>query len=133
MKSSTTHGFVNQLMIYTLVMIGFSGSIGLGTVWMRHQISLTANSTRLLAARIAETERRLAETSTAAETERDTNLLLQRNLDWHLGLVPPSREQIVHVVEDPVRHLAAKRDRGIYGDSAASVTVSLPLTPAARR
>ena len=127
MKSSSTHGFVNQLMIYTLVMIGFSGSIGLATVWMRHQISLTANATRVLAARIADVDRRLAETTAAAEGERDPNVLLQRNAEWHLGLVPPSPAQVVHIAEDPVRHLAAKRDRGLFSDGASAAKVSLPL------
>jgi Tfp pilus assembly protein PilN len=125
MKISSTHGFVNQLLIYTLVMICFSGSIGLGTVWMRHQISLTANSTKHLDARIAEVERRLAETTTAAETERDTNVLLRRNSEWRLGLVQPNQTQIVHVAEDPVLRLAAKRNVGLFGDRAA--VVSLPL------
>lgn len=125
MKTSASSGFVNQFLVYTLVMIGFGGSIGLGTVWMRHQISTTANSTRQLAARIAELERRLAETTTAAEMERDPNVLLQRNAEWHLGLVPPSPVQIVHVAEDPVQRLAAKRNRGLFTDGAASVSIPL--------
>ena len=87
MKTSSTHAFVNQLLVYTLVMIGFSGSIGLGTVWLRHQISLTANATKVLDARIAELDRQVDETTTAIETERDPQVLLQRNADWHLGLV----------------------------------------------
>lgn len=121
---TTSSGFVNQLLIYTLVMIGFSGSIGLGTVWMRHQISLTANATKLLDARITEVERRLAETTTAAEMERDANVLLQRNAAWRLGLVPPSQAQVVHVTEDPVQRLAAKRNRGLFTDGAS---VSIPF------
>lgn len=125
MKISSSHGFVNQLLVYTLVMIGFSGSIGLGTVWMRHQISVTANSTKILDARMAEVERHLAETITAAETERDPSVLLRRNVEWRLGLVPPDRTQIVHVSEDPVMRLAAKRNRGLFGDSAP--TISLPI------
>lgn len=125
MKTFSSQGFVNQLLVYTLVMIGFSGSIGLGTVWMRHQISMTANSTKQLAARIAEVERHLAETAAAAESERDPNVLLRRNAEWRLGLVPPSREQVVHVANDPVLRLAAKRNRGLFGDGPA--TVSFPL------
>ncbi len=125
MKISSSQGFVNQLLVYTLVMIGFSGSIGLGTVWMRHQISVTANSTKLLEARMAEVERHLAETATAAETERDPSILLRRNREWRLGLVPPDRTQIVHVGEDPVMRLAAKRNRGLFGDAAP--TISLPI------
>lgn len=125
MNTFSTHGFVNQLMVYTLVMIGFSGSIGLGTVWMRHQISVTANSTRQLAARITEVERHLAETTAAAESERDPDVLLRRNVEWRLGLVPPGQNQIVHVTQDPVLNLAAKRNRGLFGDRPA--TVSFPL------
>jgi len=126
MKISSTHGFVSQLLVYTLVMICFSGGIGLGTVWMRHQISVTANATRQLDAQIADVERRCEETTTAAETERDAAALLQRNTAWHLGLVEPSQVQIVHVAEDPVTRLAAKRNRGLFGDRAAAV-VTLPL------
>ena len=57
MNKKDTHAFVNQLLVYTLVMICFSGSIGLGTVWLRHQISITANNTKRLEQRIVESER----------------------------------------------------------------------------
>lgn len=127
MNTSSSHGFVNQLLVYTLVMIGFSGSIGLGTVWMRHQISVTANATKQLTARIAEVERHLAETTAAAESERDPNVLLQRNAAWHLGLVPPGQTRIVHVTQDPVMNLAAKRNRGLFGDRPATVSFQLAL------
>lgn len=125
MKAFTSHGFINQLLVYSLVMICFSGSIGLGTVWMRHQISLTANATKQLDARISAIERHLTEATAAAETERDTNVLLRRNAEWKLGLVPPNQAQIVHVTEDPVMRLAAKRNSTLFGDR--SVTISYPL------
>jgi hypothetical protein len=121
MKISTAEGFVNQFLIYTLIMIGFTGSIGLGTVWMRHQISLTANSAKQLDAHIADVERQLGEATTAAETERDATVLLQRNTQWRLGLVPPSQTQIVRVPQDPVMSLAAKRNRGLFGDRAPMI------------
>jgi hypothetical protein len=127
MKTSSTQAFVNQLLVYTLVMICFSGSIGLGTVWMRHQISLTANATKVLDARITEVERHLFETTTAIETERDPEVLLRRNAAWHLGLVRPMPAQVVRVAEDPVRHLAAKRNRGLFSDNAVSVV--FPVAP----
>jgi hypothetical protein len=127
MKTLSSHGFVNQLLVYSLVMIGFSGSIGLGTVWMRHQISMAANSTKLLTARIADVERHLAEATAAAESERDANVLLRRNVEWKLGLVPPRQAQIVYVSGDPVTHLAANRNRGRFGDGV--VNISLPLAP----
>lgn len=127
MKASSSHGFINQLLVYSLVMICFSGSIGLGTVWMRHQISQTANATKQLDAQVSDVERRLTEATAAAETERDANVLLRRNAEWHLGLIAPTQAQNVPVPEDAVAHLAAKRNRSLYGDAAVSVAFPLAL------
>jgi hypothetical protein len=121
----SNHAFVNQLLVYTLVMICFSGSIGLGTVWMRHQISLTANATKVLDARIAELDRRLNETKAVLEAEQDPAVLKQRNTEWHLGLAQPNPEQIVRLPEDPVQRLAAKHNRGLFNDGVTPVTVAL--------
>ena len=129
MKASN-HAYVNQLLVYTLVMICFSGSIGLGTVWMRHQISLAANATKVLDARIAELDRRLNETKAVLEAEQDPAVLKQRNAEWHLGLVQPNPEQIVHLPGDPVMRLAAKRNRGLFNDGVTPVTVSLRVAAA---
>ena len=121
----SNHAFVNQLLVYTLVMICFSGSIGLGTVWMRHQISLTANATKVLDARIAELDRQLNETKTVLEAEQDPVVLKQRNTEWHLGLVQPTADQIVRLPDDPVMRLAEKHNRGLFNDGVTPVTVSL--------
>jgi hypothetical protein len=125
MNRSSSHAFVNQMLVYTLVMICFSGSIGLGTVWMRHQISLTANATKVLDARIAEVERQLNETTTTIETEQDPALLKRRNAQWNLGLVAPKSEQLVQMQGDPMIKLAAKRNRSLYTEGVAPVSVSL--------
>jgi hypothetical protein len=124
MKTSND-AFVNQLLVYTLVMICFSGSIGLGTVWMRHQISLSANATKVLDAQIAELDRRLNETKAVLEAEQDPGVLKQRNTGWHLGLAQPNPEQIVRLPEDPVQRLAAKHNRGLFNDGVTPVTVAL--------
>ncbi len=121
----SNHAFVNQLLVYTLVMICFSGSIGLGTVWMRHQMSLTANATKVLDAKIADLDRRLSETKAVMEAEQDPTLLKQRNATWHLGLVPPTPDQIVRLPGDPVMRLAKKHNGGLFNDGVAPVTVSL--------
>lgn len=125
MKTSTPHGFVSQLMVYTLVMIGFSGSIGLGAVWLRHQISTTANATRVLDARIAEVDRRLTETTAAIEAESDPDVLLKRDADWHLGLGPPAPAQIVRMAADPAVQLASKRNRAALGEGAVRIVFPL--------
>jgi hypothetical protein len=129
MKASN-HAYVNQLLVYTLVMICFSGSIGLGTVLMRHQISLAANATKVLDARIAELDRRLNETKAVLEAEQDPAVLKQRNAEWHLGLVQPNPDQIVHLPGDSVMRLAAKRNRGLFNDGVTPVTVSLRVAAA---
>jgi hypothetical protein len=125
MNTTSTRAFVNQMLIYTLVMICFGGTVGLGTVWMRHQISVTANETKVLDARIAEVERHLAETTTTIETERDTQVLLRRNAEWHLGLVAPTREQVTYIPEDSALRLAAKRNRTLFGDG--EIKIAFPV------
>lgn len=122
MKVFTTKGFVSQLMAYSIVMIGFSTSIGLGTVWLRHQISVTANATRACDARAADVERRIAETTAAIEAECDPDVLLRRDAEWHLGLVAPTDAQIVRVAGDPVQHLATKRNLSRPSEGGARVS-----------
>lgn len=127
LRPSSTQAFVNQVLVYSLATICASGSIGLGTVWMRNQISLTANSNRVLEAKIADVERHLAESTTAIEGEQDPAVLQRRNTEWRLGLTPPAQGQVVHITEDPVRHLVIKRNRSLYGDAAVAVTLPVDL------
>lgn len=125
MNKKSTHAFVNQLLVYTLVMICFSGSIGLGTVWLRHQISLTANNTRLIEQRIVEAERHLAELNTQVTSEQSIDVLARRNAEWKLGLVLPKEPQVVRVAESPERLLAARNNAEVFAPEAvASGTVT---------
>lgn len=115
MQKNNRHAFVNQLLVYTLVMICFTGSIGLGTVWLRNQMAQTANSVKSFEARTAEVERRLAETSAMIATEQSPDALIRRNSEWHLGLTAPDfRTQIVRINENPVDRLMAKHSRELY-------------------
>lgn len=111
MNRTRNDAFVNQLLVYTLVMICFSGSVGLGTVWLRHQISLTANRSKMIEARIAEVERHWAEKKAAVETAQGPDMLKQRNAEWHLGLVPPKEPQVTRVSQDATQVLEAKNNR----------------------
>lgn len=106
---------MNQLLVYTLVMICFTGSIGLGTVWLRNQMAQTANSIKSYEYRTAEVERRLAETAAMIGVEQSTETLLRRNEEWRLGLASPDyRTQIVRISENPEERLAARRNREIF-------------------
>jgi hypothetical protein len=118
MKKNNSQAFVNQLLVYTLVMICFSGSIGLGTVWLRHQISLTANNTKQLEQRIAESERHLAELNTQITAEQSIDVLARRNSEWKLGLVLPKEPQVVRVSESPERRLAARNNAEVFAPEA---------------
>ncbi|MEY4938743.1 MAG: hypothetical protein RIQ93_478 [Verrucomicrobiota bacterium] len=129
MIKSDTHAFVNQVLVCLLVTIGFGGSIGLGTVWMRHQISITANSKRLLSAELAALKRLTEETNALVEVEQRPEVLRQRNADWRLGMAPVSEGQVAHVTEDLVRRLRARANRDLYdrgaNDSAAAMNIRL--------
>ena len=125
---NNSHAFVNQLMICLLVTIFSGGSLGLSTMWMRHQISLVANANRALATRITEVERRISETKTTVESAQSPEALRRLNADFQLGLVPVSDGQVVHVTEDPVRRLATRANSGLYGEAPAAVAFTIALS-----
>lgn len=130
MHKHDTHAFVNHLLVYTLVMICFSGSIGLGTVWMRHQISITANSAKVLESKLNEIERQITETRANVERAQDPAMLKMLNDQWHLGLVRPVPQQIAYIDEDPVMRLAAKHNRDLFNDGRpVAVTFKVALQP----
>jgi len=119
---TTNHAFVNQFFIFTLCTICFSGSLGLGAVWMRHQISLTANANKALESRLAELHRHLDETATAIEIEQDPARLKQRNVSMRLGLVMPVAQSIT---ENAGMRLAAKTSRGLLSDRPMPISFKL--------
>ena len=110
MNKTGTHAFVNQLLVYTLVMICFSGSIGLGTVWMQQQIARTSNSIKQLETRAGELERRRGEITSEIASEESPAVLERQNRELRLGLVQPKEHQIERIYEQPERRLAAKRN-----------------------
>ena len=127
MKTTDTHAFVNQFLVWLLVTLCVGGSIGLGSVWMRHQISATANANRILEARIADVQRHINETTTAIEGEQGSDMLRRRNIDWRLGLLPVTDAQVVRVTEDPVMRLAQRHNRDLFNDSVPSVAFRVAL------
>jgi len=126
-RNQGSKGFVNQFMVYALVAISASASVGLGTVWMRHQISVAANSNKVLEASIADVERRVEETDAAIAAEQDPAVLNRRNAEWHLGLVPPGETQVRRVSEDPVMRLATIHNRKLFGEGPATISLQVAL------
>jgi len=114
MNKSATSGFINQVLAYTLVMLVFTGSIGFGTVWLRHEISLAANRNRALQAQIDEVQRRLDQLSAETAAAQTPDALIRLDESLRLGLDSPRQEQIEYVAGDVDRRLAAKRHTGVF-------------------
>jgi hypothetical protein len=125
---NNSHAFVNQLLICLLVTICFGGSVGVGLVWVRHQISITANNNRMLAARLREIEREIMEAKTTVESAQSPNALRALNAQFQLGLVPKSDGQVMLVTEDPVQRLMIRANRELYteGTARAALSISVP-------
>jgi Tfp pilus assembly protein PilN len=126
-RADASRAFVNQFMVYLLVAICGSATIGLGTVWMRHQISLAANENKVLEAQIADVERHIEETDAAVAAEQDPAVLNQKNAEWHLGLVSTSVTQVHRVPEDPVLRLASVHNRKLFGEGTATISLQVAL------
>ena len=126
MKKSS-HAFVNQVFVCVLVSIGFGGSIGLGTVWLRHQMSIAADANRFLAGRLAQIEREIAETKTLVESQQSPDALRRLNAEMRLGLVPVSDGQLVHVTEDPIQRMVARANRELFNDGPKPVMFQVAL------
>jgi hypothetical protein len=126
-KKSSSQAFVNQFMVIALVAICGCSTIGLVTVWMRHQISIAANANTALEAKIADSERQIEETEAAISAEQDPAVLNRRNTEWHLGLVPPGETQVHRVPNDTVTRLAVIHNSKLFGEEPATVSVRVAL------
>jgi len=122
MKPPPAHAFVNRLIGLTLLLLVFSGSLGLGAVWMRQEISQAANRGRLLEGKMADVERRLDEVNAEVAAAVNPDVLLQQNQAMRLGLMSPREVQVVRVGESPELRLATKRNREVFSLASASLS-----------
>lgn len=121
----TSQAFVNQIVVCLLVTICFGGTVGLGTVLMRHQISTTANLNRQLAAELTEMRRLISEKTAAIESEQHPELLRGLNTRMQLGLVPMNDVPLYNVTEDPVRRMVERANAGVFTDGPSSIRLNL--------
>ncbi len=117
---------VNRLLLATILLLAFAGSIGLATVWLRHQISDVAQSNKRMQQRIVEVQRRTAETNAEIAAALNPEVLLSQNQVFRLGLEMPRDYQIVSVAEPVEIRFAAKRNAERF--TTTLVSTSLPLT-----
>ncbi len=126
MKPPPANAFINRLIALTLLLLVFSGSLGLGAVWVRQEISSTANRSRALVTKLNDVERRLDEVNAEIATARSPGTLMQQNEAMRLGLATPKETQVVRVDGSPELRLAAKRNREIFSLASASAGDSAP-------
>ena len=113
-------------MALTLLLLVFSGSLGLGAVWVRQEISGTANRSHAVENKIADVERRLDEVNAQVATALNVSALLQQNQTMLLGLTVPHEVQVVRVDESPELRLAAKRNQDIFNVTGNRLGASNP-------
>lgn len=126
MKPPPTNAVVNQLIALALLLLIFTGSLGLGTVWMRQEISRTANRSRGLEQQITDVQRRLDEVNAEVAAAVNPDSLLRQNQFMRLALTAPKEVQVVRVSESPELRLVAKRNREVFTVSPASFDPSGP-------
>jgi hypothetical protein len=106
-----SQAFVNQLVVCLLVSMTFGGTLGLGIVWVRHQISTTAKANRALLVEIAEVNRRSDDIETQIRSAQRPELLRKLNLEFRLGLAPMNEVPVVHVPENVTQRMVERANR----------------------
>lgn len=134
MKPVLTRESVNRLIAMILFLLVFSGTLGLGAVWMRGEISRTANHSRALQGQITDIERRLDEVNAQVASAVNPDALLRQGQFMNLALASPRELQVVRVPESAELRLAAKRNRDVFSlaNASASVEGSANRNPAFR-
>lgn len=127
MRPPLPHAHVNRLIALTLVLLVFSGTLGLGAVWVRQEISQIANRSRALVVKITDVERHLDEVNAEVAAAVNPDALLKQNQLMRLGLATPREIQVVRIAESPELRLAAKRNREIFGLATDSTGDSAPV------
>lgn len=113
-----SQAFAHQLLVCLLVTMAFGGTIGLGTVWMRHQISVTAKANRALLAEINEVNRRSDALEAEIRGEQRPELLRELNLRFRLGLVP-IEVPVIHVTENVTQRMVERANRWAFPPASA--------------
>jgi hypothetical protein len=123
MKPPPANAIVNGLIAMTLSLLVFAGTLGLGAVWMRQEISQTANRSRALEGRITDVVRRLDEVNAQVASALNPDALLRQNQAMKLALASPREIQVLRVSESAELRLAAKRNREIFSLPAGAFEV----------
>jgi hypothetical protein len=124
---NNSQAFVNQLLVCLLVTMTFGGSIGLGTVWMRHQISMTAKANRTLDAAISQVNQQSDDIEAIIRSEQRPELLRQLNLEWRLSLVPMNEVPVVLVTDNVTQRMMERAHQWSFPEPTGLETVKLRI------
>lgn len=128
MKTESSRAFATQLLLAALAVLGAGGGLGFAIVDLRHDISVSANTSRVLQQRVVETERRLAEVGGAIAAEQSPDALASRNVALSLGLGQPAEGQLVRVPGSAETRLASKRNAEILASEQGRVVMPVRFT-----
>ena len=113
MRPPPPNALVNKIVALTLCLLVFSGTLGLGAVWVRQEIFSTANRSNVLEGKIADVARRLDEVNADVATALTSAALERRNVTMRLGLVVPRQAQVVYM-GSPETQFELKRNARIF-------------------
>ncbi|TVR51337.1 MAG: hypothetical protein EA425_07195 [Puniceicoccaceae bacterium] len=108
-RDRQTHRLLNRILGLSLLVLLLAGASGLGIVWLRQQIGVSAAETQQARASIEALAWKLrsVEAEIAACTKYE--FLMAQNRAFQLGLVPPKEDQIVRVMPGLAERFADKR------------------------
>jgi hypothetical protein len=109
---------LNRLLVITVLFLVFAGSIGFATVWLRHQISVAANNSKMIELRLADLQRRVSEVNAQVAVAVSMENLLSKNNDLSLGLMRPLEDQVVRIHEDVEVRLAKKSNQRLFSSTS---------------
>jgi cell division protein FtsL len=119
-KNRAANQILNRIIVYSLLILALVGGFGVVTVWMRHQISQSANSLQALEQQIREERRELAQLEVELTIAMSTDKLIYLNRSLELGLREPAYTQIVHVTDNVETRLYEKNANSVFTASISS-------------
>ena len=105
---------LNRVLLWSFLLLVYAGAIGFGTVWLRHQIALSANENKVIERRILEIERVLSQVNAELAVALSPDYLITRNRELDLRLARPTEGQIIRVPDEVGMRMAVKRNEELF-------------------
>jgi hypothetical protein len=123
-RSSHDSNYMPQIFVLLALNLLTATAGGLGILYMRQEISASADRIRATQVAISDTERRLQYVNVQIAEATAPEILKRRIAELSLNLVPPDREQVVRMPALPERKVKAT---GVAPSEPILVTFELAL------